>query len=88
LAIAQPWRATVDASLQLMDDVDEQIQAINKQLRQLSPEHRYMPLLMTVPAIGFVLSYTTPRRSATSPAFRRPTSSSATRPMPARQPVR
>ena len=40
-----------------MDDLDEQIQAINKQLRALSSEHRYMPLLMTVPGIGFVLSY-------------------------------
>jgi transposase len=58
LKIPQPWRATVDAGLQLMDDLDEQIQAINKQLRALSPEHRYMPLLMMVPGIGFVLSYT------------------------------
>jgi transposase len=58
LQIPQPWRATVDASLALMDDLDEQIQSINKQLRALSPEHRYMPLLMTVPGIGFVLSYT------------------------------
>ena len=58
LRIPQPWRATLDASLQLMDDLDEQIQLINKQLRALSPEHRYMPLLMTVPGIGFVLSYT------------------------------
>ena len=58
LKIPQPWRATVDASLTLMDDLDEQIQSINKQLRALSPEHRYMPLLMTVPGIGFVLSYT------------------------------
>ena len=41
-----------------MDDLDEQIQLINQQLRALSPEHRYMPLLMTVPGIGFVLSYT------------------------------
>src|SRR5438309_1427609 len=53
LAIPQPWRATVDASLVLMDDLGAQIQAINKQLRALSPEHRYMPLLMTVPGIGF-----------------------------------
>jgi transposase len=58
LKIPQPWRATVDASLQLMDDLDEQIQAINNQLRALSPEHRYMPLLLTVPGIGFVLAYT------------------------------
>ncbi len=38
-------RSTVDASLQLMDDLEAQIQSINKQLRALSLEHRYMPLL-------------------------------------------
>ena len=41
-----------------MDDLEAQIGQINKQLRALSPEHRYMPLLMTVPGIGFVLAYT------------------------------
>ena len=58
LEIAEPWRATVDTSLVLMDDLEAQIGQINKQLRQLSPEHRYMPLLMTTPGIGFVLAYT------------------------------
>ena len=58
VAIPQPWRQTVDASLALMDDLEAQIRAINKQLRALGPEHRYMPLLMTVPGIGWVLSYT------------------------------
>jgi transposase len=53
-----PWRATVDASLLLMDDLEAQIETINKQLRAVGPEHRYMPLLMAVPGIGFVLSYT------------------------------
>ncbi len=41
-----------------MDDLEAQIGQINKQLRALSPEHRYMPLLMTTPGIGFVLAYT------------------------------
>jgi len=41
-----------------MDDLDAQIRSINKQLRALGPEHRHMPLLMTVSGIGFVLSYT------------------------------
>jgi transposase len=58
LDVPQPWRATVDASLRLMDDLEAQIQTINKQLRALGPDHRYMPLLMTVPGIGWVLSYT------------------------------
>jgi transposase len=58
LAIPQPWRSTVDASLDLMDDLEAQIDTINRQLRLLGPDHRYMPLLMTVPGIGWVLSYT------------------------------
>jgi transposase len=58
LDVPQPWRATVDASLRLMDDLEAQIQTINKQLRALGPDHRYMPLLMTVPRIGWALSYT------------------------------
>jgi transposase len=56
--IPPPWRSTVDASLELIGDLEAQIETINKQLRSLGPEHRYMPLLMTVPRIGFVLSYT------------------------------
>jgi transposase len=56
--IPPPWRSTLDASLELIGDLEAQIETINKQLRSLGPEHRYMPLLMTVPGIGFVLSYT------------------------------
>src|SRR5215216_1533530 len=37
LEIPQPWQATVDASLRLMDDLEAQIQMINKQLRALGP---------------------------------------------------
>ena len=91
LAIPQPWRQTVDASLALIDDLEAQIQAINQQLRALGPEHRYMPLLMTVPGIGWVLSYTiaaeigdinrfasSPRSSAATPACARASTSPET----------
>src|SRR3954462_15134447 len=39
LEIPQPWQATVDASLRLMDDLQAQMQMINKQLRALGPDH-------------------------------------------------
>jgi transposase len=58
LAIPQPWRSTVDASLDLIDDLEAQIDTINRQPRLLGPDHRYMPLSMTVPGIGWVSSYT------------------------------
>ena len=73
-----PWRATVDASLLLMDDLEAQIETINKQLRAVGPEHRYMPLLMAVPGIGFVLSYTIAAETAISAASPRPRNSVAT----------
>ena len=84
LAIPQPWRQTVDASLALIDDLEAQIQAINKQLRALGPEHRYMPLLMTVPGIGWVLSSTIAAEIGDINRFASPKALRLHRPMPAR----
>jgi hypothetical protein len=84
-----PWRATVDASLLLMDDLEAQIETINKQLRAVGPEHRYMPLLMAVPGIGFVLSYTIAAEIGDIGRFASPKKLCGyTGPMPPRQPVR
>jgi transposase len=58
LDVPQPWRATVDASLYLIDDLDRQIDTINKQLRASGADHPYVPLLLTVPGIGWVLAFT------------------------------
>jgi transposase len=58
LELPQPWRGTVDASLALMDDLDRQIDRINKQLRCSGADHPYVPLLLTVPGIGWVLAFT------------------------------
>ena len=58
LDVPQPWRGTVDASLRLIDDLDRQIDAINKQLRASGADHPYVPLLFTVPGIGWVLAFT------------------------------
>jgi transposase len=43
LAIPQPWRSTVDASLDLMDDLEAQIDTINRQLRLLGPDTATCP---------------------------------------------
>ena len=58
LELPEPWRATVDASLALIDALDEQIAGIERELRRLGADHRYVPLLRTVPGIAWVLAYT------------------------------
>jgi transposase len=58
LEIPQPWRGTVDASIALIDDLDRQIAEVNRQLRAGSADHPYVPLLLTVPGIGWVLAFT------------------------------
>jgi transposase len=56
--LPQPWRSTVEASLDLIDVLEEQIDEIERELRRLSANHRYLPLLLSVPGIGWVLGYT------------------------------
>jgi transposase len=58
LAVPQPWRDTVDASLALIDDLDRQIDEVNRSLRTGGADHPYIPLLLTVPGIGWVLAFT------------------------------
>ena len=58
LEIPQPWRASVDASLALIDDLERQIAEVNGQLRAGGADHPYVPLLLTVPGIGWVLAFT------------------------------
>jgi transposase len=57
-ALPQPWRETVDASLCLIDYLESEIAAIERQLRATGADHRYVPLLLTVPGIGWVLAFT------------------------------
>jgi transposase len=56
--IPHPWRETVDASLYLIDDLESEINAIERELRATGADHRYVPLLLTVPGIGWVLAFT------------------------------
>src|SRR6266511_4581360 len=56
--LPEPWRSNVAASLYLIDVLEEQIDGIERELRRLSVEHRYLPLLMSAPGIGSVLGYT------------------------------
>jgi transposase len=58
LAIPEPWRGTVEASLSLIDDLDAEIDRVNRELRLSGAEHPYIPLGLTVPGIGWVLAFT------------------------------
>jgi transposase len=58
LGLPEPWAADVEASLRLLDELEREIEACERELRRLGAEHRYVPLLLTVPGIAWVLAYT------------------------------
>jgi transposase len=58
LQIPDPWRETLDASVYLIDYLESEIDAIERELRSNGADHPYVPLLLTVPGIGWVLAFT------------------------------
>jgi transposase len=58
LGFPDPWRSDVLAAVALIDDLDRQITGIDRELRQLGADHRYVSLLQTVPGVAWVLGYT------------------------------
>lgn len=58
LSLPEPWHSTTRASLMLIDLLDAEISAIERELRTLGLEHRYIPLLITCPGIAWVLGFT------------------------------
>jgi transposase len=58
LEVPEPWRSNVTASVALIDDLERQISAINRRLKDGHADHRYIPLLMSAPGIGWVLAFT------------------------------
>jgi transposase len=58
LQVPEPWRGNITASLKLIDDLERQIAEINRRLKEGHAEHPYVPLLLTVPGIGWVLAFT------------------------------
>src|SRR6266516_4054149 len=58
LGLPEPWQGTIEASLRLIDELDREISECERELRRLGADHRYVPLLLTVPGIGWVLAYT------------------------------
>jgi transposase len=58
LQVPEPWRGNITASVALIDDLERQITEINRRLRDGHADHPYIPLLMSVPGIGWVLAFT------------------------------
>jgi transposase len=54
MQIPDPWRGNIDVSLRLIDDLDLQIAALTVRLKRQGAEHRYIPLLVTAPGIGWI----------------------------------
>jgi transposase len=44
--------------LALIEDLERQIDQLNRELRASGADHRYVPLLLTVPGIAWVLAFT------------------------------
>ena len=58
LAIPEPWTTTLTTSLHMVDELEREIRGCEAELRRLGADHPYVPRLMTVPGIGWVLGYT------------------------------
>jgi transposase len=58
LAIPEPWRANVDVSLAVIDDLEMRIARLTVELRRQGADHRYIPLLVTAPGFGWINAYT------------------------------
>jgi len=78
LALPEPWRGNVRASLRLIDELDREIDYCESELRRLGADHRYVPLLLTIPGIGWVLAYTIAAELGAIDRFPRRASSPAT----------
>ena len=58
LSLPQPWTATLATSLRMVDELNERIDACERDLRSLGADHASIPRLLTVPGVGWVLAYT------------------------------
>lgn len=58
LPLPEPWGRNVHVSLGLIDHLDREIEALERELRRRGGEHPSVGLLMTCPGIGWVLGFT------------------------------
>jgi transposase len=58
LSLPEPWASTLVTSLALIDTLDEQISGCERELRALGADHPYVPLLLTLPGVGWIHAFT------------------------------
>jgi transposase len=58
LELPEPWRGNIDASLLLIDQLEARVAEVDAKLRSSGADHPYVPKLLTVPGIGWVLAFT------------------------------
>ena len=58
LALPEPWATTLATSLRLVDGLEAEIEACERDLRAMGADHPYVPLLVTAPGIAWILGYT------------------------------
>lgn len=58
LALPEAWATSTATAMALIDALDRQIATAEAELRRLGVEHRYVPLLCTLPGISWVLAST------------------------------
>jgi transposase len=58
LDVPEPWRGNVTAALELIEDLEDQVDQVNRRLKDGHADHPYIPLLMSAPGIGWVLAFT------------------------------
>src|SRR5215216_1093279 len=58
LEVPEPWRSHISSAVSMIDGLDREIDAQGRELRRMGADHPYVPLLTTVPGIGWVLGYT------------------------------
>jgi transposase len=88
LQVPEPWRGNITASIELIDDLEEQIAEINLRLKEGHAEHPYVPLLLTVPGIGWVLAFTIAAEIGEIERFPSPEKFTGYTGLSAREPVR
>ncbi len=54
LDIPEPWRDHVDASVELIDELELRISQIEHELQRSGADHRYVPILMSAPGFGWI----------------------------------
>jgi transposase len=58
LEFPEPWLGHVEAAMRLIDTLSFEIDTLEDELKTEGASHPYVPLLMTVPGVSWVLAYT------------------------------